>query len=89
MRADLVPVTTAALERIKLLLLNMARDATSVALDEVNARIQQLEARPTQLDDFVSYMVSCTAAATTVQLCARMGTVVYTWLREHLRAAVL
>jgi hypothetical protein len=58
MRADLVPVTSAALERIKLLLLNMARQATLVALDDITARVQQLEARPTQLDDFVSYMVS-------------------------------
>lgn len=58
MRADLAPVTSAALERIKLLLLNMARQATLVALDDITARIQQLEARPTQLDDFVNYMVS-------------------------------
>lgn len=57
MRADLVPVTSAALDRIKLLLLNMARDATLVALEDVTARIQHLEARPTQLDDFVNYMV--------------------------------
>jgi hypothetical protein len=61
MRADLVPVTSAALERIKLLLLNMARDATLVALEDVTARIQQLEARPTQLDDFVNYMVGAKA----------------------------
>lgn len=58
MRADLMPVTSAALDRFKLLLLNMARDATLVALEDVTARIQQLEARPTQLDDFVNYMVS-------------------------------
>jgi hypothetical protein len=58
MRADLVPVTSAALERIKLLLLNMARQATLAVLDDILARIQQLAARPTQLDDFVNYMVS-------------------------------
>lgn len=52
-----MPVTSAALERIKLLLLNMARQATLVALDDITARIQQLSARPTQLDDFVAYMV--------------------------------
>lgn len=58
LRAELVPITSAALERIKLLLLNMARQATLAVLDDITARIQQLSARPTQLDDFVGYMVS-------------------------------
>lgn len=58
LRAELVPVTSAALERIKLLLLNMARQATLAVLDDITLRIQQLSARPSQLDDFVSYLVS-------------------------------
>jgi hypothetical protein len=57
LRTELVPVTSAALERIKLLLLSMARQATLAVLDDITARIQQLSARPTQLDDFVGYMV--------------------------------
>lgn len=60
LRAELAPITAAALERIKLLLLNMARQATLAVLDDITARIQMLSARPTTLDEFVSYMVSAT-----------------------------
>eukprot|EP00878_Enallax_costatus_P031474 GHUV01034420.1.p1 GENE.GHUV01034420.1~~GHUV01034420.1.p1 ORF type:complete len:647 (+),score=200.09 GHUV01034420.1:874-2814(+) len=57
LRAELVPITAAALERIKLLLLNMARQATLAVLDDITGRIQMLAARPTTLDEFVQYMV--------------------------------
>jgi hypothetical protein len=80
MRADLVPVTSAALERIKLLLLNMARQATLVALDDITARIQQLEARQTQLDDFVNYMVSSGAVSLAISTSAT-DCCQQTWLR--------
>lgn len=59
LRAELAPITSAALERIKLLLLNMARQATLAVLEDLNGRIQQLAGRPTQLDEFVGYMVRC------------------------------
>eukprot|EP00879_Flechtneria_rotunda_P022627 GHRR01023894.1.p1 GENE.GHRR01023894.1~~GHRR01023894.1.p1 ORF type:complete len:968 (+),score=348.72 GHRR01023894.1:492-3395(+) len=61
LRAELAPITAAALERIKLLLLNMARQATLALLDDVTARVQMLSAHPTQLDEFVNYMVLHTA----------------------------
>jgi hypothetical protein len=35
--------------------------ATLAVLDDITARIQMLSARPTQLDEFVNYMVRCTA----------------------------
>ena len=57
LRAELVPITTNARERIKQLLLNMARDATLAALDDLQARIALLRERPTQLDEFMAYQV--------------------------------
>lgn len=58
LRAELAPITAAALERIKLLLLNMARQATLAVLDDITGRTQMLAARPATLDEFVQYMVS-------------------------------
>ncbi len=57
LRAELLPITSAALDRIKLLLLQMARDATLTALEDLRARIAQLQARPSQLDEFMAYQV--------------------------------
>lgn len=57
LRAELIPVTTAALERIKLLLLNMARDATLAALEDLRSRIAMLQQRPASLDEYMSYQV--------------------------------
>jgi len=73
LRAELVPITSAALERIKLLLLNMARQATLAMLDDITARIQQLSARPTQLDDFVGYMVSLSGVFQSLSMAGALG----------------
>jgi dynein heavy chain, axonemal len=58
LRNDLIPVTTNTLDRIKLLLLAMARDSCLTCLEDTRARTTLLQARPTQLDEFMSYQAS-------------------------------
>ncbi|KXZ55711.1 DHC8 protein [Gonium pectorale] len=57
LRNDLMPITLTTLERIKGLLLTMARDTCLSVLEDVNTRISLLQARPTALDEFMAYQV--------------------------------
>jgi hypothetical protein len=57
LKADLLPSITSALDRIKALLVVMAREHTMAALQDLNERIALLEARPTELPDFMDYQV--------------------------------
>ncbi|GLC47993.1 hypothetical protein PLESTB_000047400 [Pleodorina starrii] len=57
LRNDLMPTTLTTLERIKGLLLTMAREFCLSVLEDVNTRIALLQARPTALDEFMAYQV--------------------------------
>lgn len=57
LRNDLLPITSTTLDRIKQLLLTMARDTCAKVLDDVRSRIALLQARPTVLDEFMAYQV--------------------------------
>jgi hypothetical protein len=77
LRAELAPIISNALEKLKLLLLNMAREATLAALDDLTQRITMLQQRPTSLDEYMAYQVGastcsrCEAALCTLVLCMR------------------
>eukprot|EP00201_Polytomella_parva_P020499 CAMPEP_0175042260 /NCGR_PEP_ID=MMETSP0052_2-20121109/2450_1 /TAXON_ID=51329 ORGANISM="Polytomella parva, Strain SAG 63-3" /NCGR_SAMPLE_ID=MMETSP0052_2 /ASSEMBLY_ACC=CAM_ASM_000194 /LENGTH=3805 /DNA_ID=CAMNT_0016305023 /DNA_START=33 /DNA_END=11446 /DNA_ORIENTATION=+ len=57
LRNDLMPITLQTLDKIKLLLLTMARDTCLNVLEDVQSRISLLQARPTSLDEFMAYQV--------------------------------
>ncbi|KAG2451278.1 hypothetical protein HYH02_003884 [Chlamydomonas schloesseri] len=57
LRNDLMPITLTTLEKIKGLLLSMARDTCLSVLEDVNTRIALLQARPTALNEFMAYQV--------------------------------
>lgn len=69
-------------ERIKLVLLSLARDATLAALEDMQGRIALLSARPSQLDGYMGYLVGwhlqgrvqCAAVASQ-SLCAAIAAV--------------
>lgn len=57
LKAELSPVVAAAQERVKLVLLALARDATLAALEDLQARVAALAQRPPALDGFMAYLV--------------------------------
>jgi hypothetical protein len=57
LRNDLIPITTSHLDRVKLQLLNMARENCLQCLEDVKTRVALLQARPQQLDEFMGYQV--------------------------------
>ncbi|KAI8468855.1 MAG: dynein heavy chain, N-terminal region 2-domain-containing protein [Monoraphidium minutum] len=56
LKAELIPITQAAQERIKLVLLALAREATLAALDDLQGRLALLGARPPGLDGYMGYL---------------------------------
>lgn len=57
LRNDLLPITTNTLDRVKALLLAMARETCLQVLEDMQQRIALLQARPTLLDEFMAYQV--------------------------------
>ncbi len=57
LRNDLMPIALSTLDKIKLLLLNMARNTCLSVLEDMQMRIALLQARPTVLDEFMAYSV--------------------------------
>ncbi|KAG2501733.1 hypothetical protein HYH03_000233 [Edaphochlamys debaryana] len=57
LRNDLMPTTLSTLEKIKGLLLQMARDTCLSVLEDVKTRIALLQARPPGLDEYMAYQV--------------------------------
>ncbi len=57
LRNALLPITNATLDDIKLLLLDLAREATLEALEDIQRRVDALQNLPVELDDFCTYMV--------------------------------
>jgi hypothetical protein len=57
LKAELAPVVASAQDRIKAVLLALAREATLVALEDLQQRVAALAARPASLDTFMGYLV--------------------------------
>ncbi|KAG1661620.1 hypothetical protein FOA52_002850, partial [Chlamydomonas sp. UWO 241] len=57
LRNDLMPVTSMALDKIKLLLLTKSRETCLQVLDDLQQRLSLLTSRPDSLDDYMNYVI--------------------------------
>jgi hypothetical protein len=70
-------------ERIKLVLLSLAREATLAALDDLTARVAQLASRPATLDGYMGYLVGF-GGHRVFMGCLCQGAVAFFWLGRWL-----